>query len=175
MDPFVGEIRAVGFNFAPLGWAMCNGQLLPITQNTALFSLLGTFYGGDGRTTFGLPNLQARFPLDAGDTAGLTSYPVGEADGTNTVTLPQSQMPQHIHPPLAAGGGGSTNSPAGGVWAEPRFGRSVEKSYSTTGGTAQMSPSALGNAGSGQPHNNLPPYLVVNFIIAMQGIYPPRG
>ena len=175
MDPFVGEIRPVCFNFAPLHWAMCNGQLMPITQNTALFSLLGTMYGGDGRTTFALPDLRARFPLSAGSgSIGLTPYGVGEIDGEELVQLDASEIPLHSHGVHGSGEGGGTNSPAGAVWAEQRFGRATEQAYATAGTTTPMSGVALGLSGQDQPHNNLPPYLVVNFIIALTGVFPPR-
>lgn len=177
MDPYVGEIRAVGFNFAPLGWALCNGQLLPITQNTALFAIIGTSYGGNGQTTFALPNLQGRFPAGAGagPTAGLTPYQVGEADGTSAVTLTPATMPPHAHIAQARQKPGTVNTPGGAVWATPHFGRAADQVYATSGPVAQMSPSALTASGGDQPHNNLPPYLVLTFVIAMQGIFPPRS
>ena len=178
-DQYVGEIRQVGFTFAPQGWALCNGQLLPIQQNTALFSLLGINYGGDGRTTFALPDLQARFPLHANNGSGgsgLTAIGVGEEVGSSTVTLTPGQLAPHNHVPAAVVGGGNTNSPAGATWAQPRVGRAVDQVYATAGGILPpMGASALGPTGDGQPHNNLPPYLVVNFIIALVGIFPPRS
>jgi microcystin-dependent protein len=174
MDPYIGEIRAVGFNFAPRGWALCNGQLLPIIQNTALFSLIGTFYGGDGRTTFALPDLQGRFPAGAGAVSGLTPYQLGESDGATTVTLTPATMAPHTHIAEAAQAPGTVNAPGGAVWATPHFGRALDQVYSTGGPVAQMSPSALAASGGNQPHNNLPPYLVVSFIIAMEGVFPSR-
>jgi microcystin-dependent protein len=175
-SPFVGEIRAVPYNFAPRGWAMCNGQLLPISQNTALFSLLGTFYGGDGKSTFALPNLQAQFPLHAGNNpVGLTQHFVGDAGGQDAVTLDQTTMPAHSHQLLGVASAGNTNSPGGAALAEPHFGRLADQVYATGTATSQMSPQALSIAGSSLPHNNLPPYLALNFIIAMQGIFPPRS
>jgi microcystin-dependent protein len=174
-DQFLGEIRMVGFNFAPQGWAMCNGQILPIQQNTALFSLLGTNYGGDGRSTFGLPNLQATFPMHWGNGDGLTERVVGETGGAQTVTLLQSELAGHQHVTQAVAGGGSSTSPSGAVWAEAREGRAVQQIYATSGGTAQMATTAIAANGGGQPHNNLPPYVVVNFVIAMVGIFPSRG
>jgi microcystin-dependent protein len=174
MDPYLGEIRAVGFNFAPRGWALCNGQLLPIIQNTALFSIIGTFYGGDGQTTFALPDLQGRFPAGAGATAGLTPYQLGESDGASTVTLTPATMPPHTHIAQAALEPGTVNTPGGAVWAQPHFGRAVDQVYATSGPVAQMSPSILAASGGNQPHKNLPPYLVLTFIIAMEGVFPPR-
>jgi microcystin-dependent protein len=176
-DPFIGEIRPVGFLFAPQGWAMCNGQLLPISQNTPLFSLLGNSYGGDGRATFALPNLQARIPLHAnGGTGapGLSPVQLGEQVGSSSVTLTAANLAPHNHVPAAVQALGTTNSPAGATWAVPTVGRVIDQTYATTGGTAPMAASAVGATGGGQPHNNMPPYLVINFIIALQGIYPPR-
>ncbi|MCW2796406.1 tail fiber protein [Nocardioides sp.] len=174
-DQFIGEVRMFGGNFAPQGWALCNGQLLPITQNTALFSLLGTFYGGNGQTTFALPNLQARFPVHAGNGPGLTPVELGESGGAATATITGQTMPAHRHPPQAVSGPGSTNSPAGAVWAQAHQGRAGDQIYATAGTTTNMALTALGPTGTGQPHNNMPPFLVVNFIIALQGIYPQRG
>jgi microcystin-dependent protein len=174
-DPFVGEIRMVGFNFAPQGWAMCNGQLLPIAQNTALFSLLGTNYGGDGRSTFGLPNLQASFPMHWGNGGGVSERVVGETGGEQSVTLLTTELAAHRHTPQAVTGGGDSSSPSGAVWAEAREGRALEQIYATSGATAPMLATAVLNNGGSQPHNNLPPYLVVNFVIAMVGIYPARS
>ena len=176
-DPFIGEIRPVGFNFAPQGWAMCNGQLLPISQNTALFSILGTFYGGDGRATFALPDLQARIPLHPDNGAGgsgLGPVYLGENLGQAAVTLTPSEMPSHVHAPMGVDAAGTTDSPANATWARPHTGRAEDPVYATSGSTQPMAPSALGSAGGDQPHNNLPPYLVINFIIALEGIYPPR-
>lgn len=176
-DQYVGEIRAVGFNFAPQGWAMCNGQLLPVSQNTALFSLLGTYYGGDGSSTFGLPDLRVRFPLHADNGSGapgLSSVYLGENVGAPTVTLTAAEMPVHVHVPAAVDAAGTTNSPAGATWARARTGRVEDPIYATSGSTQPMHESTVASAGGGQPHNNLPPFLVVNFIIALQGVFPPR-
>lgn len=177
-DPFVAEIRPVAFDFAPTGWALCNGQLLPISQNTALFSLLGTYYGGDGRSTFALPNLQGVMPLGQGQGPGLADRFLGEGGGSETVTLLQTEMPQHTHVLNAIKAAGTTSSPAGALWAQPRYGRTAENSFAqplAPGAAVQMSPNALQPTGGNLPHNNMPPYLAINFVIALQGVFPPRG
>jgi microcystin-dependent protein len=175
-DQFVGEIRAFGFNFAPTGWALCNGQLLPISQNTALFSLLGTMYGGDGKTTFALPNLQACAPLNAGQGPGLSNYDQGQTGGEAAITLLLSQMPVHAHAAFASPAGGGQAAPQGNVWGTASVGRQSENRYAQASGTSpSMNAVALAPAGGGQPHNNMPPYCVLNFCIALQGIYPPRS
>ncbi len=163
-------------NFPPQGWAFCNGQLMPISQNTALFSLLGTFYGGDGRSTFALPNLQGSFPIAQGQGAGLTDRVIGESGGAETVTLLASEMPTHVHGALqATAATATTGVPTGGVWAASGSRRSTVNYYTATAGTgAVMAANALGNAGGSLPHNNMPPFLAVNFCIALQGIFPPR-
>jgi microcystin-dependent protein len=148
---------------------MCNGQILPINQNTALFSLLGTFYGGDGRTTFALPNLQNSTPLDQGDGPALSPRQIGEVGGEPQVTLTASQIPSHNHPAQAVAGPGNQVGPAGHLTAEIRG-----YAYGPVA-NGQMSASALQTTGGGQPHNNMPPYLVLNFIIALVGIFPPRS
>src|SRR4030095_17181578 len=164
MNPFVAEIRMFCGNFAPVGWAQCNGQLLPISQNTALFSLLGTSYGGDGKSTFGLPNLQGSSPMASGQGQGLTDRFIGEQSGSEFVTLLESEMPAHTHTPFGKTALGNAQLPSGQTWA----GSSIAKQYVSSAPNIQMSPQALAIAGSSLPHNNLPPYLVVNFIIAMQ-------
>lgn len=169
-DAFVGEIRAVGFNFAPTGWAFCDGQLLPIAQNTALFSLLGTMYGGNGVTTFALPNLQDRSPIHQGQGPGLTPRQVGEAGGQAAVALIESELPTHGHQVQADTGAGSVDVPTGKVWAATSC-----PTYSPDSPDTTMSPSAISVAGDGLPHNNRQPYLGLNFIIALQGIFPPRS
>ncbi len=175
-DQFLGEIRAVGFNFAQTGWALCDGQLMAISQNTALFSLLGTNYGGDGKSTFALPNLQGSVAIGTGQGAGLSFYDVGQTGGEDNVTIIQTQMPAHTHTVNAAASRGTSNFPGGNVWATPHYGRATENTYATTGNSSATSPlSPVGVAGGGQPHNNLPPYLVVNYIIALQGIFPARS
>jgi microcystin-dependent protein len=172
-DPFVAEIRIVGFNFAPKGWAFCNGQLMPISQNTALFALIGTFYGGDGKSTFGLPDLQGSAPMHQGQGPALTSRVIGESGGEQSVTLIQSELPAHAHQVSANTGSGNQTSPTNNVWSS-LAGRTPPPLYSNASDTT-MSPMATGVTGGGQPHNNMPPYLALNFIIALQGIFPPRG
>ena len=167
-DPFVGEIRFVAFNFAPTGWAKCEGQLVPISQNTALFSLLGTTYGGDGRTTFALPDLRGRVPLGPGQGPGLTNRDLGETGGAEQVTLTQSQIPPHSHPAMASSSEGNTTSPAGNALAGLRN----KGIYTTASPDATLSGQTIGVAGGGQPHENMPPFLGLNCIIALQGIYP---
>lgn len=177
-DQFVAEIRIFTGNFAPLGWALCNGQLMPISQNTALFSLLGTTYGGDGKSTFALPNLQGSVPLGAGQGPGLSLRDLGETGGESTVTLLDTEMPAHAHTAQASTGGG-TDSPTGATWGESKLGKTPLNVYAASdpNGTTNvaMSPQALAIAGGGQPHNNLPPYLCLTFIIALQGIFPARS
>lgn len=172
-DQFVGEIRAVGFNFAPVGWAMCNGQVLPISQNTALFSLLGTQFGGNGTSNFALPNLQGCAPMSQGDGPGLTPRTIGETGGETSVTLLTSQVPAHTHAAMAAATSNAaapTNAVFGGG------GRGKEPAYAPpSASTAEMNAQAVGIADGSLPHNNLPPYLTVNFIIALTGIYPARS
>src|SRR6266436_4740086 len=162
-DPFVAEIRMVGFNFAPTGWAQCNGQLLPISQNTALFSLLGTFYGGDGKSTFALPNLQGSFPLEQGSGAGLSQRFLGEQSGVEFVTLLTSEMPLHNHNLM----GSNTNSTQQLASGNFTSGSNTARRYApnATVPDTTMNPQAVGIAGSSLPHNNMPPFLVVTFII----------
>ena len=171
-EPFIGEIRMVGFNFAPRGWALCNGQLLSIASNNALFSLLGTIYGGDGRTTFALPNLQGRVPMHYGSGAGLSPRLIGEAAGQEAVSLTEAQLPAHTHKARASSLKGNTNSPVGRVWSKDAGVQSA--TYTSNAADADMAAGAIAPAGGGQPHNNMPPYLAVNFVIALQGIYPAR-
>jgi microcystin-dependent protein len=174
-DPFLGEVRLFCGNFAPRGWAYCDGQLMPISQNTALFSLLGTTYGGDGRVTFALPDLRGSVPLQQGQGPGLSQRFLGEQGGEQTVTLGQSEMPAHTHSVQAVAGAGSSNSPAGGLFAQAHSGRVPDRIYATgVAPDVSMSPQAIGVSGGSQPHNNMPPYLCVSFIIALQGIFPPR-
>ena len=177
MDPFVGEIRAVGFNFAPVGWATCDGQLLPISQNTALFSLLGTQFGGNGTSNFALPNLQGSVPMDRGAGAGLTQRVVGETGGDDSVTLLQSEMPAHSHQLNADSDAATATTPANNLWAAgaiPRRGAPPDFYSNATPNTSLLAGAAL-PAGGGLPHNNLQPYLVLTFIIALQGVFPARS
>lgn len=170
-DPYLGEIRSFGFNFAPRGWAQCNGQLLPIAQNTALFSILGTLYGGDGRTNFALPNLSGAVAMGSGQGSGLTLRSQGERGGSESVTLTLGEMPVHGHVANANPANGNQPGPAGHFWAQDLGG---SKDYGDAG-TVAMAPGAIGVAGESQPHANVQPFQVLNFCIALQGIYPPRG
>jgi microcystin-dependent protein len=172
-DQCVGEIRCVGFNFAPTGWAQCDGQIMPINQNTALFSLLGTNFGGNGTSNFALPNLQGCVPMDAGSGAGLTPRNVGDTGGSATVTLLTSELPAHNHAAMAESGAGSTPTAPGNFFA--KTGSPVTAEYHAGVPNTLMDPNALATIGGGQPHNNLMPYLVMNFVIALQGIFPARA
>ncbi len=173
-DPFVAEIRIVGFNFPPTGWAYCNGQLLPISQNTALFSLLGTTYGGDGKSTFALPNLQGSAPMHPGQGPGLSLRDLGEQGGSEFVTLLESEMPVHNHnlnanalpgsASLASTNQGLARSAGGSAYKQAAF-----------GATEPLAFQAISPTGGSLPHNNMMPYLTMNFIIALQGVFPPRG
>lgn len=178
-DPFVAEVRIFPFNFAPSGWAFCNGQLLPLSQNTALFSLLGTTYGGDGKSTFALPNLQGSVPMHPGQGPGLSLHDLGEQGGSETVTLLVSEMPAHTHTQLAHGGDATTPNPNGqllakGLWDDGTAAGLVG-AYSSQAPNTTMSPLALAPAGGSLPHNNMMPYLSLNFCIALQGVFPPRS
>ncbi len=171
-DPFVAEIRIFPFNFAPKGWAFCNGQILPLSQNTALFSLLGTTYGGDGKSNFALPNLQGSAPMHPGQGPGLSLHDLGEMGGSDTVTLLRSETPAHNHPVAAQNVPlGSTAIPSGNVLTRPASGNLYD---TTSPALVAMSDQALGPAGGNAPHNNMMPYLTLYFCIALQGVYPPR-
>ncbi|HEV2864709.1 MAG TPA: tail fiber protein [Pyrinomonadaceae bacterium] len=163
-DPFLSEIKIVSFNFPPKGWALCNGQLLPINQNQALFSLLGTTYGGNGQTNFALPNLRGRVPIHFSK-----NHNLGEAAGSTSVTVNIQQMPTHIHAEMATGTDGNTVLPAGGVLA------AAAGLYGAPQNLTALLPASVSNVGGSQPHNNMMPYLVLNFIIALQGIFPSRN
>ena len=173
MDPFVAEIRIFTGNFAPIGWALCDGQLMPISQNTALFSLLGSTYGGDGKSTFALPNLQGCVPMQAGQGPGLSLRDLGETGGEQTVTLLVTEMPAHSHTVQCLSGGEGDNSPQNAVWAGG--GRGAPPIYTPTGNNVQMNPFATSIAGGNLPHNNMPPFLGLAFIIALQGVFPARS
>ncbi len=162
--PFLGEIKIFSFSFAPKGWAMCNGQLLPISQNQALFAILGTTYGGDGQTNFALPNLQGRVPVHVGNGVVL-----GERGGEQAHTLNISELPAHTHAPVGSSSSASSASPAGDLWASLTSG-----SYSSNPNTA-MNPASILSAGGSQPHDNMSPYLALNFCIALQGIFPSQN
>lgn len=172
-DQFIGEIRVGGWNFAPTGFAQCNGQLLPISQNTALFSILGTMYGGDGKTNFALPDLQGQAPVGVGQGPGLSQYFEGESLGSQTVTVQTSEMPAHSHQPTAAPDPAEVQAPAG----DRSFARSEPFVYqsNTQQSLVFMSGQTEGVAGGSQPHNNMPPVLTLMFVIALQGIFPPRS
>ena len=170
-EPFLGQIVMVGFNFAPQGWAMCDGQLMPINQNTALFSLIGTYYGGDGISTFALPDLRGRTPIHQGAGPGLQSYSVGQVGGEEQVSLTISQIPAHTHALLGQSALGSAASPAGNIWAA----QSRLNIYSSAVPDVSMAAGSIGTSGAGQPHDNRSPYLTVTYIIALEGVYPSRN
>ncbi len=163
-SPYLAEIRIISFNFAPKGWAFCNGQTLPINQNQALFSLLGTTYGGNGQTNFQLPNLQGATPIHFGN-----GFIQGQVGGEVNHTLTQSEMPQHTHPAIASSNAASQGDPTGSFWANGSQG-----AYAATPAQS-MSTGAVSSIGGSQPHNNMPPYLVVNYVIALVGIFPSRN
>lgn len=165
-EPFLGEIRLFAGNFAPKGWAFCDGQLLPISQNTALFSILGTTYGGNGQTTFALPDLRGREPIHAGQGPGLQSYTLGESAGEEAVTLNVNQLPAHTHAQPATNADEGTNKPGSAVPAKGGV-------YAGSSDGTTMSPTTV--SGGSQPHDNRSPYLTVSFIIALQGIFPSRN
>jgi len=161
-SPFIGEIRMFAGNFAPVGWAFCNGALMDIAQNDALFNLIGTTYGGDGQTTFALPDLQSRIPIHVGP-----GFALGQQAGVESVTLTTNQMPAHSHVAQANSSAGTQSGPAGGVWAQSTLGQ-----FSSAAPTLPMAPAALGSSGGSQPHDNMMPFLVVNFILSLFGIFP---
>lgn len=170
-DPFLGEIMMWAGNFAPRGWALCNGQLLPISQNTALFSLLGTTYGGNGQTTFALPDLRGRVPIHHGQGPGLSSYSLGQVGGEETHTLTVQEIPAHQHALQGSSANGTSASPAGLLPARnpagiPAYGSTADAAFHA---------SAIAPAGGGQPHNVMQPYLTINFVIALQGVYPSQN
>lgn len=170
-NPFLGEIRMVGFYFAPRGWAFCAGQSLSISQNDALYALVGTIYGGDGVTTFRLPDLRGRVPVSQGQGLGLSSYTIGQAAGTESVTLLVTQIPSHSHAIAAASGGTRSANPSGNL-----LGSGESDMYTHDGANpATLSANTIGVNGGSQPHANMQPYLSVNFIIALEGVFPSRN
>ncbi len=169
-EPFLGQICNFGGNFNPRGWAFCDGQLLAISQNTSLFSILGTVYGGDGRTTFALPDMRGRLPMHHGFGPGLTNRQLGQRGGTEKVTLIANQMPVHKHTPQGSSVVASDIAPAGKVTADAQL-----NIYSDVAPTDAMSTAAIGDTGGGLAHTNLMPFLVVNFIIALTGVFPSRN
>jgi microcystin-dependent protein len=172
MDPFVAEIRIFPFNFAPKGWAFCDGQILPLSQNTALFSLLGTTYGGDGKSNFALPDMQGNVPMHPGQGPGLSLHDLGETGGSDTVTLLESEIPSHSHGVMATAQQALVRQPMPTVGLARSSGTPA---YNSTVTNLQMLASqTIAPAGGDQPHNNLQPYLTLNFCIALQGVYPPR-
>lgn len=173
-EPFIGQLALVPYNFAPRGWALCNGQILSIAQNTALFSLLGTTYGGNGTTTFALPDLRGRVAVSSGQGPGLSSYELGQVAGEERHTLITTEMPMHNHLVNATTVEGNQNTPTGNFPADTKL---LDKEYSnstSTGGTV-MNPQMIGFAGGNQSHNIMQPYLTLNYIIALEGIYPSRN
>ena len=168
-EPYIGEIRMVGFNFAPENWALCDGSLLAISQNETLFNLIGTTYGGDGQTTFALPNLLGRVPVHVGTIQGM-AFTIGLAGGTETVTLNSSQIPLHTHAPMAVSGGGTSNLPTNNAWAEW-----TGAAYTVGTPGAVMSTQATTSAGGGASHDNLMPFQVINFVISLFGVYPSQN
>ncbi len=170
IEPYIGQISMVGFNWAPKGWALCNGQLIAVQQNTALFSLLGTTYGGDGRSTFGLPNLQGRAPIHWGNGPGLTPRSIGEVAGEEQVTLISTQMPMHNHSLNVSTEDAGVKNPSNQVLAT-----TTTSAYVAGPIDGAMNPQAIGMAGGNQPHDNMQPYLAISFIIALQGIFPSRN
>lgn len=178
MDPYIGEIRAVGFNFAPNTWAFCDGSLLAISTNTALFSLIGTIYGGDGQTTFALPDMMARAPMGQGRGPGLRQTSMGQKQGIDSVTLTEAEMPNHSHYVVGSIGGGNADSPNGKVLSAIDSGPPPNRpTYATdiTGPTPTFSPQAIGVEGGNQSHQNTQPFLGLLYVICLFGIYPPRN
>ncbi|MEA2002924.1 MAG: tail fiber protein [Actinomycetota bacterium] len=169
-EPFLAEIAIFGFNFAPRGWAQCDGQILPINQNQSLYSLLGTTYGGDGRTSFALPDLRGRAPIHVGQSAGGTSHSLGQVTGQESVALTEAQIPQHTHQTMGSSTEGDVPVPGGNVLAE-----SPAQMYGDAQNLTPLRTGTLATSGSGSPHNNMQPYQALNFCIALQGLFPSRN
>ena len=172
-DPFVAEIRIFPFNFPPKGWAFCDGQLLPLSQNTALFSLLGTTYGGNGKSNFALPDMQGNAPMHPGQGPGLSLHDLGEIGGSETVTLLESEIPSHSHALMASNEDGVQGTLTPGTTLSTSVGGKLYQT-TTNSNLVMMNPSALAPAGGDQSHNNMMPYLTLSFCIALQGVFPPR-
>lgn len=173
MDPFVAEIRIFPFNFAPKGWAFCDGQLLPLSQNTALFSLLGTTYGGDGKSNFALPDMQGNAPMHPGQGPGLSLHDLGETGGSETVTLLESEIPAHAHQLRASSDDADNNLP-NPARSFAKTAKEFGYQSNVNASVVTMADTTLAPAGGDQPHNNMQPYLTLSFCIALQGVYPPR-
>jgi microcystin-dependent protein len=178
MDPFVAEIRIFPFSFAPKGWASCDGQILPLSQNTALFSLLGTTYGGDGKSNFALPDMRGNAPMHPGQGPGLSLHDLGETGGSDTVSLLESEIPSHTHTLMSVSAfAGTDNSPQNNVLSKATSGAPLNAyvpGSPAPSPTVGMAGAAVAPAGGDQPHNNMQPYLTLNYCIALQGVYPPR-
>lgn len=170
-EPYIGQIMAFGGNFAPQGWALCDGSLLPISQYDALFSLIGTTYGGDGQTTFAVPDLRSRAALHQGQGPGLSSYSLGQSGGAEAVTLTENQLSPHSHPAMGHSGAGDNVHPAGAVWATS----STNLYTAGAAANAAMDATSIAPSGGSQPHDNMLPFLTLNFCIALEGIYPSQG
>jgi microcystin-dependent protein len=168
-QPYIGQIKIFAGNFAPQGWVFCDGRLLSISENDALFALIGTTYGGDGQTTFGVPDLRGRIPLNQGTGPGLSTYVIGQMMGSETVTLLPTQLPSHTHV-ASANGAVATSPPNGATWAN-----NSQLAYGSSASLQSMNPSSLMVSGGSQPHNNIMPYLTINFILSLFGIFPPQS
>ena len=173
-SPYIGEIRMFGGSFAPAGWAFCAGQLVPISQNDTLFNLIGTTYGGDGQSTFALPDLQGRFPVHQGTVSG-TTFTIGEKSGTETVTLTTNQIPQHNHSAIASTNVGDQTTPLNNTWAQKANAPTVYSTVAGAGTLSNMNAQNLSSSGGSQPHENMQPFLVVSFIISLFGIFPTQN
>ena len=173
-EPFIGQISIFAGNFPPQGWARCDGQILSIAQNTALFSILGTIYGGDGTSNFALPNLRGRAPVGAGQGPALSPRRLGSSGGAQAVVLTSGEMPAHLHAANCSNGGDGGGSPAGTIWGKAA-GDEPYVGGANPAGTSPMNPVALAPSGSNQAHNNMPPFLTLTFIIALKGVFPPRN